>query len=173
MRAAATLLPLSAFTALAITADLKLRRIPNVVNIAGFACGMCFSIARGGAGGVAAGLLGSLMGLSILLIPFLLHMVGGGDVKFLAAAGAIVGWQAVWWSFVLGALLGGLLAVAALAASGRSLARLHRTIVLLISGAWPTTDNARSEQAVRIPYAVPLSAGLLAATAFLTLARGT
>jgi prepilin peptidase CpaA len=172
LRALATLLPLCLFIALAVTADLRLRRIPNAVNLAGFACGICFSIARSGSSGIAASLLGSVVGLSILLVPFLLHMVGGGDVKFLAAAGAIVGWRALSWSFLLGAFLGGLFAVAALTARHRSLAGAHRTLVLLVSGAWPTADPANEAQAVPIPYAVPLSIGLLVATGLITFARG-
>ncbi|HEY5493327.1 MAG TPA: prepilin peptidase [Candidatus Anoxymicrobiaceae bacterium] len=172
MQALATLLPLCLFLVLAVVADLKLRRIPNVVNLAGFAGGICFACARSGAAGLTASLLGSLLGLSILLVPFLLHMVGGGDVKFLAAAGAIVGYQSLWWSFVLGAFLGGLFALAALLKRHRSLSGAHRALVLLVSGAWRIPADAPPSQVVRIPYAVPLSIGLLIATGFLTLARG-
>ena len=93
-------------------------------------------------------------------------------MKFLAAAGAIVGWQALWWSFLLGACFGGVFALAALAARHRSLSAAHRAIVLVVSGAWRLSDTLAPEQVVRIPYAVPLSMGLLTVTGFLTFARG-
>lgn len=172
MQTLATLLPLCLFLALAVVADLRLRRIPNLVNLAGFVAGICFACARSGASGLTWSLLGSLLGLSILLVPFLAHMVGGGDVKFLAAAGAIVGLRCLWWSFVLGAFLGGLLALAAMLYRHRSFAGTYRALVLLVSGAWRIGDDVPPSQVVRIPYAVPLSIGLLVTTGFLTLARG-
>lgn len=172
MQTLATLLPLCLFLALAVVADLRLRRIPNLVNLAGFAAGICFACARSGASGLTWSLLGSLLGLSILLVPFLAHMVGGGDVKFLAAAGAIVGLRCLWWSFVLGAFLGGLFALAAMLHRHRSFAGTYRALVLLVSGAWRIGDDVPPSQVVRIPYAVPLSIGLLVTTGFLTLARG-
>jgi prepilin peptidase CpaA len=58
------------------------------------------------------GLQGMAMGLGLGLIPFALHMLGGGDVKFLAAIGSLSGPALAWSSFFLAAAAEG--AVAAL-----------------------------------------------------------
>lgn len=56
------------------------------------------------------------MGLMLLLPAFILHMVGGGDVKSLAVIGMFVGPHLLWVSFLLGAAVGGMLALVILAA---------------------------------------------------------
>lgn len=163
MRVLITLIPLAVFCALAVAADLRLGRIPNWLNAAGFVCGLAMSTATGGTKGLLCAFAGAALGLAILLFPFLLHMVGAGDVKFLAAAGAFTGWRLLWPSFLLGALLGGVISLAVLAFSGRSLQAFKQKLVLLLHGVW-RAEPLGGPQAVLLPYAVPLSIGLLLVT---------
>jgi prepilin peptidase CpaA len=166
------LVPLCLFCSAATVADLRLGRIPNLLNLAGFTAGVSLCCARWGAAGLVSSLAGSALGLAILLVPFLLRMVGGGDVKFLAASGAFIGWRLLWPSFVAGAALGGLLALALFALREKSLKGAYRTVALLASGAWTRPGGHVREQRLKLPYAVPLSIGLLLVSLFHFLVRG-
>lgn len=151
-------------------ADIRTGAIPNALNGTALATGLLLSGALGGRAGLVQSLTGALLGLAILIAPFLLHMVGAGDVKFLAAAGAIVGWRILMPSFLVGAALGAAAGIVLTAASGRSLCGVRRTLVLIHSGAWlrrsPRGPGLAAGSAdVMLPYAVPLSAGLVTVTA--------
>jgi prepilin peptidase CpaA len=139
------------------------------LNGIGLSGGLALSIPRGGAGGLAGSLAGGLLGLSILLVPFLLHMVGGGDVKFLASAGALVGWRVLWFSFLAGASLGGIIGIFLLLAHDRSADSLRRRLVLLEVGACRAPGTLKrsagsQHREPRMPYTVPLSLGLITAS---------
>jgi len=187
----AVMLPvLGVFCLAASFTDLKAGRVPNVLSGAAAAAGLVLSGVLSGPRGLAGSLAGAVLGGSILLLPFLFRMVGGGDVKFLAAAGSITGWRLLLPSFLLGAALGAAAGLVLSAAADRSLAGVRRTLVLAHSWAWlgnmpsmeaaverrPRADtvdaprggeplrarvDAPTGPGVKIPYAVPLSAGLL------------
>lgn len=168
---------LIAISATAVYMDLRHAKVPNWLCAAGFVSGSAILWSTRGAEGLASSLAGSLMGLSILLVPFLLHMVGGGDVKFLTAAGAIVGWRLLWVSFLAGASLAGALALALIVLRDRSLDKLRQRLVLVLAGVWRKPDSLKGLETgggkarerrkaeawcdIRIPYAVPLSMGLI------------
>lgn len=166
---------LSTFCLAAVFYDLRTGRIPNLLNAAGFVSGAVIASARGGAAGLAWSTAGALLGLAVLLLPFLLHMVGGGDVKFLAAAGSIVGWRVLWVAFLAGAGIGGLAAVILIVFRDRSLSRIRERIVLLEAGILRRPSSLRldgertkgrreADRGPGMPYAVPLSIGLLLVT---------
>ena len=54
---------------------------------------------------------GFLVGLGLLMIPYLLGGMGAGDVKLMAAIGALMGTSFVFYSFIYTALIGGLIAL--------------------------------------------------------------
>ncbi len=70
--------------------DLRERRIPNALVFPAALLGLSFNATRGWEGFLFGG-KGLLIGFSLLLIPYLLHVMGAGDVKFLAAIGAFMG----------------------------------------------------------------------------------
>jgi prepilin peptidase CpaA len=157
------------FCAAAVVFDLRSGRIPNVVNASGLVTGAAVSFAWGGRRALAGSLFGAALGLAIMVLPFLLHMVGGGDVKFLAAAGSLVGWQVLLPSFLLGAALGGVVGAVMLVLRDRSAARLQATAVLLLAGSWRSGPPSACRTAGRaagplMAYAVPLSIGLVTVT---------
>jgi len=158
---------LSAFCCVAACCDVRSRRIPNPVNLLGLTGGVALSSSLGGFKGLADSGLGAALGLAILLAPFLLGMVGGGDVKFMAAAGSIAGWQALCLGFLAGATIGGVVAALKIIASKRSLGELEQEIVMLHAAAWgsPAAKGTRGGKGSEstLPYAVPLSLGLIAA----------
>ncbi|MFK4998209.1 prepilin peptidase [Bacillus sp. N9] len=54
---------------------------------------------------------GFLVGFALLLIPYLLGGMGAGDVKLMAAIGALMGTTFVLYSFVYIALIGGFISI--------------------------------------------------------------
>ncbi|MDY6794745.1 MAG: A24 family peptidase [Actinomycetota bacterium] len=97
--------------------DLSQRRVPNRLILAAATGGMALNACYGWSAFVR-GLIGFTLGLIILLPFFVLHMVGGGDVKSLAVVGLFTGPHLLWPCFILGAAAGGLSALILLAARG-------------------------------------------------------
>ncbi len=155
------------FTALLVVAcisDLRTRRIPNVLSGLLAALGVAFSLAVvPGLEGLGRAGLGLLVGLGIWFPFWLFRWLGAGDVKLFAAAGAWLGPAATLDAAVIAALLGGLLAAGWLAANrglkDGMLALWFTTIFR--RNAVPT--GAASDKRSRVPYGVPLAAGLLIA----------
>lgn len=166
---------LACFCAAAAALDLTSGRVPNSLNLAGFTAGMASTLAWKGVSGLPGSLAGSLLGFLLLAGPFALGMLGAGDVKFLAASGAIVGWRLLLPSFLAGAAIGGLAGLLLVLRRDRRLSR-SRTRFFLLLGRWgfigmPPAGGAGREPRFRsglsdprMPYAVALSAGLLLVT---------
>ncbi|MBM7866201.1 hypothetical protein GTO89_05390 [Heliobacterium gestii] len=88
--------------------DLRYGKIYNKLNLAFFLTALAANSILHGFSGFLHSLAGAVAGLLLLLIPFFLGWVGGGDVKFLAAAGAFTGPLAIAWSAAYGILLFGI-----------------------------------------------------------------
>ena len=78
------------FAAAAAYSDLRYRRVPNPL-IAVAAAGGFVLAAAGGRDSLCTGLSGMALGFLLLFPAFLLHMVGGGDVKSLSVIGLVAG----------------------------------------------------------------------------------
>lgn len=89
--------------------DIRNRRILNIVTFPAMAIGLLYyTITLGFQGFLYSG-AGLLIGFSLLLIPYLLGGMGAGDVKLLAAVGALTGTSFVLHSFFYTALIGGVI----------------------------------------------------------------
>ncbi|MBC7253094.1 MAG: prepilin peptidase [Actinobacteria bacterium] len=94
--------------------DLRWRKVPNRLILAGLICGTA-AAALGGFPDLLRGMEGILLGTALLLPFFLLGGVGGGDVKSLAVIGLFTGPSLLLTSFFWGACAGGGLALLSLA----------------------------------------------------------
>ncbi|MBS3938162.1 MAG: prepilin peptidase [Peptococcaceae bacterium] len=97
--------------AAALYGDLRERRIPNILTFTGMGLGLMMQLAFHGWAGLASSLLGLALGFLLLFPLFALGKFGGGDVKLLAAIGALRGLHFVWRASVLGLVMGGVLAL--------------------------------------------------------------
>jgi prepilin peptidase CpaA len=91
--------------------DIRSRRIPNWLTLSGACAGLALQAATGGWNGFKFSAMGMLLGFGAYLALYCLRAMGAGDVKLMAAAGAIVGpagWIAV---FVATAIAAGLLSL--------------------------------------------------------------
>ena len=105
------LVTVAACAGTAATIDFRTRRIPNVLSMGTAALGI--SLAAFGLSGVsiASSIAGLLLGLALMLPGRLLGATGAGDVKLMAAVGAVLGIERMPAAFIGTAIAGGVLAV--------------------------------------------------------------
>lgn len=89
--------------------DMCERRIPNYITLSCIILGWGLGLLTNGITGFFHSFLGTLVGLSIFLIPFVLGGMGAGDVKLLAAIGSLMGWRFAFNAAVFSALVGGIM----------------------------------------------------------------
>src|SRR5215468_5867526 len=99
--------------------DVRSRRIPNWLVLAGLAAGLSWNVFSAGLPGLGRSAAGLGLGFALYFPLYLLRARGAGDVKLLAAAGAITGPGNVFWVFLLTAVLGGAFAVIFILFRGR------------------------------------------------------
>jgi prepilin peptidase CpaA len=91
--------------------DLRTRRIPNILTATLAAVGLGLAAAGIGRVGLGAALLGCLLGLAFMMPGHIFGATGAGDVKLLAAAGALLGPKDTIFAFLYTAIAGGILAL--------------------------------------------------------------
>jgi prepilin peptidase CpaA len=98
------------FAGSAIVFDVFQRRIPNWLVLAGVVVGFTVSASQE-APRLYESVLGFVLGIGILIVPFALGWLGAGDVKLLGAMGALLGIKLLPRIFFYTALCGLLLAI--------------------------------------------------------------
>lgn len=132
---------LLAVTLTAAVTDVRARRIPNWLTVSGFAAGIVLNTALYGLGGLKASMLGFGLALLIHVPLFALRVTGGGDVKLMAATGAILGPQQWLQLFILASIAGGIHAVA--------LIMFRRAMGGVV---WNVAHMARAAVLMKLPY---------------------
>jgi prepilin peptidase CpaA len=152
-----TTIGLVAALAAATVTDLRARRIPNAVTLSAAMLGLSLNTALRGSDGLALSLEGAGLALAALLPLFALRGMGAGDVKLMAAIGALKGPEFLIYTFACAALFGGGMALVGLVRSRRlGLAFAH----LAYFKFFPRPDGTFIT-AGRLPYAPAISAGAL------------
>ena len=166
---------LGSLVAVAAAYDIRYRRIPNWLVLAGIIAGLLWNgfFSQGVASFDAAGLGRSAAGLGlgfVLYFPlYLLRARGAGDVKLLAAAGAIVGPTNCIWLFMLTAILGGIIALIFLAFKGRMLHTFFNMQwimrdLLRLKAPYRSSEelDVNSPKGMRLPHGAMIAVGSLA-----------
>lgn len=91
--------------------DLKKQRIPNLLTFPTMLVAMTYHLFTNGMEGFFFSLSGLLLGTALLIIPYLMGGMGGGDAKLMGAVGAVLGVKGVFYAFLLSALAGGIYAI--------------------------------------------------------------
>jgi prepilin peptidase CpaA len=156
-----------------VDSDVRESRIPNVLVLLMLFAGLMLNVfgpANGregllshfpGALGAGRALFGALLGFAFLLPFYMLHAMGAGDVKLMAALGIFVGPVDVIGLVLFVLMAGGVLAVVRMVLRGNSrwvLGNVKLMLTGLAGGAKrfdPTTQSAD-----RMPYALAFAAGL-------------
>ncbi len=138
----------------AIYTDVTKRRISNKLTFGAAAAALIVRAGFGGPQTLLMGAEGWAWGVGLFLIPFVLGWMGAGDVKLLAAFGAIGGPEFVMETAVLGCVAGGLLAVGCLIREGKLWFTLRYLIILMRHPFGTFTETKR-----RMPFGPALAAG--------------
>lgn len=144
--------------------DCCFRRLPNYLTLGGAAVFLVLRFAQGGTGGMVNGLLGGLVGGAFLLIPFLMRGAGAGDLKMFFAVGCLVGYPAIFPVMVLATVFGLILGTAMLIAGRVDGARLKHWFHCCWNMNYDRKEGRKhlpekSNEAVRIPFGIAISAG--------------
>ena len=146
----------------ATVVDIRTRRIPN--DLTATMAGIGVGLAATGISGVPlwASMLGFAIGLALMMPGHLLGATGAGDVKLMAAVGAIVGPALVVSAFLFTAIAGGVLAVV-VALRRRRLAATFEGAGRLIAGSGVTHEIRAASPASRFAYGPAIAVGSIAA----------
>jgi prepilin peptidase CpaA len=147
--------------AIAVVTDVRRRRIYNVLTFPAMALGIVLNTVLNGGAGLLLSVAGLLLGAAIFFIPVAAGGRGAGDLKLLAAVGALGGPIFVIWCAIFTSMIGGVFALAVLLA--------RRRLFSIISG-WAidlyTLQTPRMTSNIRLPYAIPIALGAVAALIF-------
>jgi prepilin peptidase CpaA len=91
--------------------DGKKLKVPNLITYPMIVSGWIYSFAFFGWEGLGWSLIGTVVGLALLLPAYAIGGMGAGDVKLLAGVGAWVWGTTTLYAFCVSAVLGGVIAV--------------------------------------------------------------
>jgi prepilin peptidase CpaA len=147
--------------------DLRTRRIPNALTFTAALAALVFHRVTGGVEGAAFAAGGWVLGLCLFLPFFIVRGMGGGDVKLLAALGAWLGPNQVFWLAAYTGIAGGVMGIWVAMADGYLKTALRNMLGALRF--WGTVGlkpvpglTLESSKAPRLAYALPILAGTLA-----------
>jgi prepilin peptidase CpaA len=159
---------LAAIVLIAAASDLRSREIPNWLSGGGILIGLALHTWLNGWSGLKFS--GSGLGVAALIfLPlFMMRWLGGGDVKLMAAVGALAGMTNMLVIFILDTILGGFIALLAILFRGRvkkTLVNIGRMLKSMMRGRAPYQDSeeleAGHEKSMGLPRAVTIAAATL------------
>jgi len=160
---------LALLTVLGAIFDARQRRVPNWLTLPGVVLGLALNTFLFETAGLWLSLKGLGLAMAVYLPLYLLRGMGAGDVKLMAAIGALVG-PANWFGIlVLTSLFGAVAALGAIAIKGRFRQTMWNVWMILVSirlrqapyQANPDLDIS-SDRAVRLPHAISICLGTFA-----------
>ncbi|MEO6909225.1 MAG: A24 family peptidase [Abditibacteriaceae bacterium] len=146
--------------------DAKEHKIYNKVTFPVMLAGILLNAAFAGWHGLIWGLLGWLVGMAIQWVPFMLGFAKAGDVKLLAAVGALKGWFFCTFGFLFGAIAFGVLMIPWLARDNKlkSVGNNIKNYIELTSLTQKKQDMPQpSVEKVYMPWGVGLAIGFFIA----------
>lgn len=149
--------------------DVPFRRIPNWLTAAGVLLGLAMNtFLYQGWPGLRMSLMGLAVGFGAYFILYSLHAMGAGDVKLMAAIGAMVGWQDWFGIFIVTAIIGGFASLVLMTLRGRIKKTLWNVGFVLTEmkngrAAYLSNDelDVRSSKAIGLPHGAVIAAGTL------------
>lgn len=141
--------------------DLRSRRIPNWLTVPGLVIGVGANTVLGGWSGLKAALLGTVLGLALLLPFVLLRSLGAGDWKLAGALGAFTGPGALVDLLLGSVLVAGGMAVALVVYKRRTLQTIRNIGHILISLVTFRLPESRvsldNPDSLKVPYGAALA----------------
>ncbi len=148
-------------------------KVPNWLTFPMIMSGWLYCGVVGGWEGLGLSLLGTVVGLALLLPLYAIGGMGAGDVKLLAGVGAWVGAMVTFYAFCLSAVVGGVIAL--LMVGYRRTWKKHQDNVVMILNELVTVRDpsqiselaaARKQSMLLLPYGIPIAIGTIIYFAF-------
>lgn len=146
--------------------DLRVRRIPNWLNLCGVVLGLGLNTYFESLHGTWTATSGLLLALCIYTPLYVLKGMGAGDVKLMAAIGAISG-PANWlFIFIATALLGGVISLTLVVLkkrAGQTVSNISVIVTQLAQGQSPARRDGLSiydERSLKMPHGAVIAAGV-------------
>ena len=146
--------------------DTQQHRIPNWLTYPGLVLGLGLRSLLFGWKGLLSSLAGCLLAGGVMFLFYVVRAMGAGDVKLMAAIGALVGPSEATAVLLATAIFGGVLAIAYALYRRRMIATLKNVGSVLRFHAWAGAQahpelNLDNPSALRMPYGVAIALGTL------------
>jgi prepilin peptidase CpaA len=150
--------------------DLKERRIPNRLLLAGLLCAFIMHLGSGTpSSALSTGAAGAVLGLLLFLPLYLLRGMAAGDVKMMATVGAFTGPMLALQIGLATCCIGGAMALVIIIAKGRlratllNVKKLLHPVVMRVLFHVPVAAQplAAGESVGGMPYGLAIAAGTL------------
>ena len=147
---------------LAMYSDLRWRKIPNCLTLPAIALGFFLNFLGNSWSGLIFAFLGLLIGMGLLMLPYLFGGMGGGDVKLMGALGALLGSYSILNVFLFASLAGGAIAIV-VAIAHKNLLDTFKRMWLLLKCVFlfraPLAGVGLFNKSIGIPYGLAIGAG--------------
>jgi prepilin peptidase CpaA len=149
--------------------DGMILKVPNWLTFPFIACGWLHWTMTDGVTGLGWSLLGTFVGMMLLLVLRNVGGMGAGDVKLLAGVGAWLHAEITLYAFAATAIVGGLMAIVMIYRSGQW--EKHLSMAYRILNEWKTVKNPtklaeiareRKPTMTLLPYGIPMAIGSIA-----------
>lgn len=149
----------------ALIADVRSRRIPNVITFPAIAAALVIRSFHEGWAGVAATVAGGVAAPAVLMLLRAFRRLGMGDVKLAVAVGALLGPAAGAAAMLVSTLVGGVVALAMMLRPGSAGARMLSPFFLgvpVLQRVYAASDLSEpSGSPATMPYGVAIAGGSL------------
>jgi prepilin peptidase CpaA len=157
-----SLLVLTAVLMVAVYVELKESRIPNWLTISGMSLGLLINYLRGNPA-FWSSLGGLVIGFGFLFIFYIFGGIGGGDVKLMGAAGALMGSELIKPALIYTAFLGAAMAILVVVWRKDFWTRLQLALRRLAFWRKAVEEPSAPAAPVTVPYGVAIAAGCVMA----------
>ena len=149
--------------------DGAILKVPNWLTFPFITCGWIHWAMQDGWSGLGWSLMGTFVGMMLLLVLRNVGGMGAGDVKLLAGVGAWMGTMVTLWAFAATALVGGIMAAFMIWKSGQW--QKHFAMAHQILHEWKTVRDPqklaeiareRKPNMYLLPYGIPMAIGSIA-----------
>lgn len=145
--------------------DLYQRRIPNLVTCPTIVIALLTYCVIGGLDGFLFSLRGLALAFIVFFVPYLIGVMGAGDVKLMSAVGAVIGVKNTIVALLFIAIAGGVLALGQMLYQRRfkkTLSGMYMSLLFLVMHQDASLLKADKDKLARdgIPFGVAITSGV-------------